>query len=454
MWWLLACTPGVVDLPPADTSEPPTDSDAPIEQVGGDTAPPETPGWDWDEWARPPVLLLTVGDEILLDVKRPGTLQVITEHDGTLDDLAQAPVALELPIGVEWRGNSSTSFPKHSYNLELRDETGVDADAELLGLPAESDWVLFGPYTDKTYLRNPLAYALARQTGQYAPRTVMIELLIDGSYQGVYVLTEKIKRGRDRVDIAAVAAIPAEGDITGGYIFKREGSGEIDGWSSAQGNYYNYQYPQTADLTDAQRDYLHDYVDAFEAMMAGPDFATEYPNWIDVDSFVDYSMILELSHNVDGYRKSAYLHKDADSDGGLLHAGPVWDFDISFGNADYCQGADDDGFIYENDCAYEIPSWWVRLMQEPAFQERLRCRWAELRQDVLSEDALVATLAELGENLGDAQVRDQEVWRTMGVYVWPNAYIGQNYADEIGYLQGWVIERALWLDGAWAGCAG
>jgi hypothetical protein len=336
--------------------------------------------------------------------------------------------------------------------MEARDALGEDISVSLIGMPAESDWVLYGPYTDKTFMRDKLAYDVGRELGRYAPRSRFVEVVINGMYEGVYVFLEKIKRGSDRVPIPKVAPDLVSGDVTGGYIIKLENGDASGGWYSAMGTAWQYQYPNPALVTPDQSAYIKKYVDSFEAMMAGPSFsdpAKGYAKWIDVPSFVDFLIMNELSRNVDGYRKSAYMYKTSDVFGGTIYMGPFWDFNIAFGNADYCAGESVQGFQYTGGACVDqnqIPAWWKRLMTDAAFTKALRCRWKELRKGILTDASLLAKLDGYAEELKVAEPRDHQRWDTLGNYVWPNPYVGQTYSDEINYLKSWLTDRAAWLD--------
>lgn len=400
-----------------------------------------------------PVLWIdTQGQPIFEEVKTPGTIKIIEDHDGTLMDLMSRPVAYEGFIGIEVRGSSSSNFPKKSYGLELDDANGAQVEAEILKMPKESDWVLYGPYSDKTYTRNKFAYDVGRAMGRYQPLSRYSEVFVNGKYTGIYLVTEKIKKGKFRVNIAAPAPDAASGDITGGYIFKREDTSAANGWYSAMGNPWQYHYPKHDQITPAQTAYLKKYVDDFEAMMEGPGFADPvngYAKWLDVLSFADYAIVQELARNVDGYRKSAYMYKHADSAGGKLVMGPLWDFNIAFGNANYCAGEQVAGFHYVGGACVDqqrIPTWWPKLMSDPAFTKILRCRWEDLRKGILSDASMMARLNNYLPFFPLAEPRDHQAWPVLGKYVWPNPYVGQTYMDEFSHMQSWIQQRVAWLD--------
>jgi len=191
-----------------------------------------------------------------------------------------------------------------------------------LGFPKESAWVLYAPYPDKTLMRDVLAYELSREMGHYAPRTQFVEVFLSRSgrkltrrnYVGVYVFEEKIKRDPNRVNIAKLTpADDKEPEITGGYIFKKdhEDHGEAGGFSTRRGQHFFYVEPNAEELTPQQRRWLKGYLDQFERVLYGADFADPergYAAYIDVGTFIDFHWIVELSKNIDGIRLSDYLH--------------------------------------------------------------------------------------------------------------------------------------------------
>jgi subtilisin-like proprotein convertase family protein len=370
-------------------------------------------------------------------------------------------------IGIEYRGSSSQGMPKKSYGFETWDVNGNSIDSSLLGMPKESDWILSASYSDKSLLNNFMTYDLARSLGWYAPRCQHVELVINGEYQGVYVLMEKIKRDNNRVDIAKLQPTDIAGDeLTGGYIVKIDkGTGNGGGgWTSnyapdtninGQTIFYQYDYPSDVNIVPQQEAYIQSYIDSFETALAGPNFrdtAVGYPHYIDVNSFVDYFLLNEISRNVDGYRLSTYLYKQKDSDGGKIVIGPCWDYDIAWGNADYCLGNDPTGWAidFAEPCSgdyWQIPFWWDRLFQDTTFQNRVRCRWEELKQTALSVTYLHNFCDSMETYLTEGAGRNFVTWPILGTYVWPNpGPIPTSYPGEIAELKNWITLRSAWMD--------
>jgi hypothetical protein len=304
--------------------------------------------------------------------------------------------------------------------------------------------------------------------GRYASRTRFCEVVLNGDYQGVYVLMEKIKRDKNRVNIIKLEPEDISGDaVTGGYLIKidkLEGA-NTQGWYSQfppypdarQRIYYQYDYPKQEDIVAQQKTYIQSYISTFEGLMTRPDYADPqngYARYLDVASFVDVFILNEISRNVDGYRLSTFMYKDRDSKNGRLTIGPIWDYDLAFGNADYYNGAklfdwQVDFQVQSDD--FQIPFWWQKLMQDSSFTRRINARWRELRKTVLDVPRIHAYIDSVAQLLDEAQQRNFERWPILGTYVWPNAFIGQTYSEEMNYLKQWVNLRVLWMDASMPG---
>lgn len=424
---------------------------------------PEGPEMEAEETL--PQFAINTGSNTIADEPKVDASMIITEGDTESYNGA---------IAIEFRGASSQSFPKKSFGLETRDEANEDLDVSLLGFPEEEDWILYGPYSDKSLMRNVLIYDLAREMDHYASRTRFVELKINDSYQGIYVFMEKLKRDDGRIDISNLKEDEISGeDLTGGYILKIDktaGTNLGDGYNeqnsfvseyrplnAGTGQQINFLYeePDAEDIVAEQKTYISDYVGQFEDALASEDFSDSeigYAAYIDSESFIDFFLLNELSNNVDGYRLSTYMYKDKNE---KLKMGPIWDFNLAFGNADYCGGGETNvwGYRFNDRCPNDfwlVPFWWDRLLQDPAFVQQLKARWSELRGSVFSESALLSKIDAYSGTLEKAGAVQPnfEQWPVLGTYLWPNNFVGNTYGEETDYLKGWVSERALWLDGA------
>ena len=409
----------------------------------------------------PIVVINTGGQPIPNEPKINAQMRVIDNGPGLRNYPDQAAAAFSGPVGIELHGNSTQGFPKKSFRIETRDSLGHDLDVSLLGLPETSDYVLGANFSDKTLMRNALTYELSRRLGQYASRTRFCEVFVDNTYQGVYTLTEKIKRGKKRVDVAKLTEADTTGlALTGGYIVKIDWNSS-PGWYSpfSQPNspniytYFQHEYPKWDEMQPAQTDYIRRYVDSFEVALKSPEFQDAESGWRrfgEETSFLDYLFINELSKNVDGYRLSTYFYKKRDDEGGKIKMGALWDFDLAWHNADYCDNWLASGWAFDINYVCQdagVPFWWERLMQDTLFIQNLACRWQSLRSGALSTDSIFATIDSMAAVVQEAQARNFQLWPILGIYVWPNpGPLPDTYAGEVQKMKNWISDRLDWLD--------
>ncbi|MFN8304326.1 MAG: CotH kinase family protein [Saprospiraceae bacterium] len=408
----------------------------------------------------PIIKITTNGQPILNEPKIEGLFTLIDNGPGQRNYFHQDSFAYQGQIGIELHGNSTLGFPKKSYDLELRDTLGQDTSIAILGLPKGSDFVLGANFSDKTLMRNALSYELSRRIGQYASRTRFCEVFVDNTYQGVYTLTEKIRRDNDRVDIPRLSASDTAGtELTGGYIVNIDWN-DTPGWfsqytqpNSANVTYFQLSYPRWDEVLPVQSEYIRNYIDSFETALHGPGFQDPETGWRhfgDEKSFFDFLFINEMSKNVDGYRLSTYFYKQRDDLGGRLHMGPVWDFDLGWYNADYCEAFTSAGWAFNLNyvCADAgIPFWWERLFQDTVFTQNMACYWQHLRETSLSTDSIFTTIDSMASVMEESQERNFKLWPILGVYVWPNpGFLPDSYAGEVQKMKTWTAARLDWLD--------
>ncbi len=410
-----------------------------------------------------PIVVLNTNNQNIVD--SPNILAqmgIIDNGPGIRNHVTDSLNTYNNKILIQLRGSSSQSFPQKSYGLTTLDINGTVHDTIIMGMPAQSDWILYAPYDDKTCMRDVLTYDIANQTGHYASRTRFCELMLNGQYQGIYVMMEKIKRDSNRVSVSKLTPLDITGDeLTGGYIIKidrDDGPGSY--WTSP---FYSntgvpinfvYVYPKYTLMAPIQKTYIQSFVDSFELALNGPNFTDPvngYRKYIGVGSFIDYFLLNEVSKNVDGYRLSTFFHKEKLSKGGKLKAGPAWDYNLAWWNANYCGGDSDTGWVYQqnNICSggWQSTFWWERFLDDQSYTYQLKCRWIELRQSVLSITRINNYVDSIALFLDEAQQRHFTVWPIIGVYTWPNpSPIPTSYADEITAMKNWIFNRITWMD--------
>ncbi len=412
-----------------------------------------------------PIVVISTNHIAIPDApKIDGYMGIIDNGPGQLNNINNPYNGFYGQIAIETRGSSSSMFPAKSYGLETRGPDSVNYNVSIFDWPSDNDWILYAPYTDKSLIRNVLTFKLGNETGNYAPRTKLCELILNDEYVGVYVFMERIKINPGRVGIDPLEYIDTvDNHITGGYIVKvdKTTGGGIIAWTSpftsaTPGNSaINYQLhdPSIEVIHPLQKQYIQSYVSAWETALAGPNFADPqigFRAYADEASFIDYMLINELSKNVDGYRISTFLYKERFSEGGKLVAGPLWDFNLGWGNANYCQGGNTTGWEINFNAicggGLDNPFWWNRMLQDSIYANRVKCRWLELRTSILDSSVLMNYIDSMSMALTLPAQRTYTKWPILGTYVWPNNFIGQTYIEEMEYLKSWTSSRLVWMD--------
>lgn len=398
----------------------------------------------------PIVKLTTLGQPIDNEPKVPVLMQIIDNGPGQRNDANQTTFAYEGRIMAEWQGFTGPYYPKKNYDFETVDAAGENLDTSLLGLPSENDWLFKAEFLDHTLIKNAVTYEMARRMGGYAPRTRPCELILDGEYIGLYVLTEQVKRDANRVDIAKLASDDISGaELTGGYIIEMNINNNAPGdWNSPHQpiNFascqlpveFKHVYPKRNEIMPQQRDYIRAFVDSFETSLLLPDFANPdagYRQFIDVQTFIDFLIVNEFSVNYDSYGRSTYLYKEKITDGGKLKCGPPWDYDRAY---DYNVPQSTEGWVWEiTHPGWPFPFWWSRLWQDEAYRKQLACRWTMLRQNTLSDAAFAGLIDSMSGQIHEAQQRNFTIWNDLGA---------RTYDENVDSLHNYVARRLRWID--------
>ena len=357
--------------------------------------------------------------------------------------------------GMRVRGQTSSQFDKKQYSLELWNEQDEDRDASLLGMPPESDWVLYAPWLDKTLMRNVLAYRWFREMGHYSVRSRFVEVFHNAEggaigmddYRGVYVLMEKIKRDRNRVDIAKLdAAISQVPEVTGGYIFRVDKGTQRD--ANFDAGLQNIGFVEPKKPNAAQYNYLRRHVNELVNTLASDEFSDPkagYASYIDVPTFIDVHIHVELLKNVDGFRFSTFMWKDR---GKKIRLGPVWDYNLSLGNASSHEGDTPEGWYYNTIDDYEY-LYFERLFEDPNFELQYWDRYFELRREVFATDKLMRQIDELEKMLEESQERNFERWPIFNrrLFRHPATVVARKtHREQVQWMKEWLEGRLNWMD--------
>ena len=396
----------------------------------------------------PVVYMNTSGQQILKENVIWGNIALL-DGNGEEQSVFSVPNSIYRAT-IKYRGASSYSkFDKKQYRIKFyKNKKDSAKKVSLAGMGANSEWVLNGPYLDKTLIRNKLVYDQARELNRWAPDTRFVELFVDGEYQGVYLAVEPVTNGESRLRLSEFGLLSGET----AYIVNRDridtGAEEIETWGKMESYTYNalyIRYPSENKITEKQKEYIKNDISEFEQVLYGENFSDKrigYQAYIDMDNWVDYFIINESAMNYDAGNLSTYVYKEL---GGKLQLA-VWDFNNGFDNYQW--------FRTETDVLYTVKnSWFERLWQDKTFREQVCERYRQLRKTTLSDEYIYDKIASYQEELGDAVDRNFKVW---GYSFEDNLLVGKNktgtsrdigsYEEAMKQLTDTIRERLAYLD--------
>ena len=386
--------------------------------------------------------------EIQDEPKVPATMKIIFRPNGSknfiTDQYNPDYLIYDGNIGIEIRGSSSQSLPKKPYGLTTFKEDNVTYNnVSILSMPDEHDWVLNSLAFDPSLIRNYLSYDLARSMGNYAARGKYCELVINGDYKGLYIFMEKLKIDNDRINIVKMAITDNEmPELTGGYVIKADKTtgGDPVAWSMASYNgstNYLHDSPNPWEITTQQKNYIRNQFTSLQTTATAQNNSVYngYPSIIDIPSFIDFMLINELASNADAYQYSTYFHKDRN---GKLRAGPVWDFDLTYGNDLFMWGFDRSHTdVWQFNTGNSGSKFWRDLFNNPTFKCYFAKRWKVLNKvnGPLNFFTITEKMELITNQISDAITRENARWGTI-----------PNQSGEIANMKEWLQARINWLN--------
>ena len=373
----------------------------------------------------------------------------ITDHTGTNNHPKDTPTISSTAL-FNIRGRSSRKFDKKSYRITLINEDGTNNNQTVMGMDAHHEWVLHGPFLDKSLIRNYLWYNIAGEMMEYASNVRFCELILNGEYQGLYLMTESIAKGYEGSRLSM--EVKKKGNSFSGYVLRINDIYIFEDRTSVITDYGNYAYvtrvptevvyPGTTNQSPEMRRSIELEFSAFEKALYSYDYDSEdygYTQWIDTRSFVDYFLINEFTCNYDAGELSTYIYKDVSGKYKIC----VWDFNNACDNYMEAQ-IKPNNYDTQNRLLYHM------LCRDEAFTEAIIDRYKELRMGVLSEEYLMNYIDETLAYLGPAIDRNFEKW---GYSFLPekNLLVGEGRAigsheEAVAQLKGFLIERGNWMD--------
>ncbi|MGM9680483.1 MAG: CotH kinase family protein [Eubacteriales bacterium] len=342
-------------------------------------------------------------------------------------------------VFIRGRGNSTWKMDKKPYKLKFSSKT------EILGLTRAKNWVLLANYVDCSLIRNALAMDAAAFLGgmDFVPTQYPVDVFLNGAYIGVYSIGEQVEVKTGRVELTDNGT-----ELDTGYLLEVGGTTSEDVWDvtcfqTELMKYVKIHAPGEETLTVEQVAYIKSYVmKADAAIMAGEG----YEDYIDMESLIDWLILHELSYNLDSsFRRSCYLTKDA---GGKLKMGPVWDFDLAFGNFNRAP-SNGEGWacLLETSDNYLWTNWMTYLFRDPEFMEQLKSRWDEVKDELL--EFLFLRIDELGELVAPSAEYNFKVWNILGTRLTFQPSVMKRfttYEQHLEFLKEYITKRWNWMD--------
>jgi spore coat protein CotH len=349
--------------------------------------------------------------------------------DGTVAIKGGRDFADESSVNMKIRGRGNSTWflhPKKPFQMKLKDKS------TMLDMPSKKKWLFLAEYSDKTMLRNTISFEMGYLSNlDWTPKSTFAEVYINNEYNGTYNITEKVEEGSNRVNI---------GD--NGFLLEID---QLDRQDADDVYFYTNKFlvaikEPNLDRDDDQFNYIKGHINEFEAALLASDFTDPvngYAKYIDVDSFVDWYLINEITKNVDSKDfSSIYFHLVP---GEKIKMGPLWDFDLSFGNVDYADSRYAQGFWVKDN------PWIARLFTDKLFVEKVKTRFAYFKNN---QKLILDKIDVYADKLNLAQQENDDKWQTLGKYVWPNPLVFDTYNEEVTHLKTWYSQRMTWLEGA------
>ncbi len=329
---------------------------------------------------------------------------------------------------IRGRGHSTWGLhPKKPYQLKFDEKT------EVFGMPADKKWIFLAEYSDKTLMRNRLAFEMGYMSRlDWTPKCVYAEVFVNDDYRGTYNITQKVEQSSHRVDIGET-----------GYLLEIDtpdhlGSDDIFFYSSKF--LFQIKEPEV-EIGSAEFNYIEDHIRDFETALFSQNFTnpeTGYKKFIDMASFVDWYLINEIAKNQDARNYSSiYLNHIP---GEKIKMGPLWDFDLGFGNVDY------------SDCQFPTEFWVKdnayisRMFEDPDFVNQVKERFLYFKS---KQSDILQIIYNQASKLKYAQEENDIRWDLYGNYVWPNPVVYDSHEQEVNHLKDWFVRRMNWLDEAY-----
>lgn len=378
----------------------------------------------------------------------------VFSKEGQYHSLSDDP-DLKTQIRIRVRGNTSRWFDKNSYSVKIIDSDGQNKSVSIMGMEADHDWALHGPFLDKTLLRNYMALNISGELMDYAPDVRFCEVVINGEYRGVYVMMETVSRGQGRIEIEK----PNYTKNVSGYIIELDNATSMPDTALTnfskyvqilrKNAFFNIRYPRTDSLTPEIKEYIEKDVSRFEKALHSFDYDTKaygYQNYIDMEEFVDYFILMEVFLQHDTGNLSTYFYKDVNG----VYKPCVWDFNNDLENI---SAISEDDFYIRKFVTVQAP-WFQMMIKDEEYTDRIISRYRQLRKNLLSDEYLSNYIDETIAYLGKSIDRNYAVWGysfdpsnlDMRNKLHPDERNHHSYEEAVVQMEDELLQRLSWLD--------
>ena len=346
-------------------------------------------------------------------------------------------------IEIRGRGNSTWmggQVEKKPYQIKFSDKQ------EVLSMAEDRRWVLLAEHYDRSMIRNKLSFEMGKMSNfDYSPQGEYVELFINDQPKGTYVLAQKVEESKNRLDIGDNGYLIEmdqrhrvyEDDVYFEPPIFRQRAQKFS-WLDT---IFNIKEPADIQYNTGEYAEIENFVNAFEEVLFGNNFKDPeagYRNYIDFDSFIDWYLINEIGKSVDAYGYASVFFSYVP--GEKIKMGPIWDFDLSYGNADYSSQA----FYPTGNWINEHP-WIERLLEDDYFKQKVIERYTYFYD---KRDDFMALIDQFSDQINRSQALNYELYQNLGQEIWNNSSaVFQTHEEEVEYLKNWLFERINWMNG-------
>ena len=328
-------------------------------------------------------------------------------------------VKKESGLTIKLRGNTSAYGAKKPYKLKLQKKADLlstlnnRSDSKY----QDKDWILL---KDGTSLNTFVGMSVADIAGtSWTPEFAYVNVVINGDYRGIYMLIEAISRGEKRADVSK-----------NGYIIERDAYwwNEDVKFITNLNQKYTFKYPDEEDITDAQLEYIKNYMNTLEENVQ----TGTYEDYLDTESFARWQLIHDILGTLDSGGSNIYMTKYDNTESSKIIMSTPWDFDSNYRMTNAWSNVHNTNRIYS------------KLMFESetkTFINSYKSQWQTLSSSLWTE--LYTKLIELQNEFGD----DINLSRQVDAVRWSiSSY--STVQDNISTAQSWFTSRISWLDSA------